>query len=154
MGAEGTADVSVLLLDDSTSWLGDMLPDGTSGGAVLAACDPPPDWDAVEQRLVDAFRVARQCAAQGTPLVYVVHSADLRGLRSVPASTLATALVSCARAVAFEFQREGVAANVVAIPDDVDHPGAARVIGGLLADPVLTAELVDLGGAKLGKIQP
>ena len=154
MPAEGTAGVSVLQLDDSTAWLEDMLPDGISGGAVLAACDPPADWGALEERLVEAFHVARECAAQGTPLVYVVHSADLRGMRSVPASTLATALVSCARAVAFEFQREGVSANVVAIPDDVDRSGAARVIGGLLADPVLTGELVDLGGAKLGKLQP
>lgn len=154
MPAEGAADVSVLHLDDSTSWLGDMLSGGTSEGAVLAACDLPPDWRSVEERLVDAFHVARECAAQGTPLVYVVHSADLRGMRSVPASTLATALVSCARAVAFEFQREGVSANVVAIPTDVDHSSAARVIGGLLADPVLTGELVDLGSTKLGKLQP
>ena len=144
----------VLRLDGSTSWLGEMLPGGVSAGAVLAGCDPPPDWYAVEERLVDAFHVARECAAQGMPLVYVVHSADLRGMRSVPASTLATALVSCARAVAFECQAEGVCANVVAIPDDVDRPGAARVIGGLLAEPVLTGELVDLGNAKLGKLQP
>ena len=154
MPDEGTADTSVPLLDDSTSWLGEMLPDGTSEGAVLGACDLPPDWGAVEERLVDAFRVARECAAQGAPLVYVVHSGDLRGMRSVLASTLATALVSCARAVAFEFQREGISANVVAIPTDVDRSSAARVIGGLLADPVLTGELVDLGGAKLGKLQP
>ena len=144
----------VQLLDDSTGWLGDMLSGGVSEGAVLAACDLPPDWRSVEERLVEAFHVARRCAAQGAPLVYVVHSADLRGMRSVLASTLATAVVSCARAVAFEFQREGVAANVVAIPDDVDHESSARVIEGLLRDPVLTGELLDLGNAKLGKLQP
>lgn len=154
MPAEGTAGVSVLQLDDSTSWLGDMLPGGTSGGGVLAACGLPPDWHSVEERLVDAFHLARACATQGVPLVYVVHAADLRGMRSVLASTLATALIGCARAVAFEFQREGTAANVVAIPTDVDQPGAARVIGGLLADPVLTGELLDLGSTKLGKLQP
>ena len=143
-----------LHLDDATGWLADRLSDGAAEGAVLAGCDPPADWHSVEERLVDAFRVARECAAAGAPLVYVVHSADLRGTRSAPASTLATALVSCARAVAFEFQREGVSANVVAIPTDVDHARAARVIDGLLRDPVLSAELVDLGSAKLGKVQP
>ena len=146
--------MSVLLLDDSTGWLGDVLPGGVTEGAVLAACDPPPDWGAVEDRLVDAFHVARQCAVQGAPLVYVVRSEDLRGARSPLASALATALIGCARAVASEFQREGIAANVVAIPTDVDRGRAARVIGSLLADPVLTAELVDLGSAKLGKVQP
>ena len=157
MPAEGTPDLRVLLLDDSTGWLGAMLcdlSDGVTGGAVLAACDLPPDWRSVEERLVDALHVARRCAAEGAPLVYVVHSEDLRGSRSVLASALATALVGCARAVAFEFGREGVSANVVAIPADVDRSSAARVIGGLLADPVLTGELVDLGSAKLGRLQP
>ena len=55
--------MSVLLLDDSTGWLGDMLSGGDTEGAVLAACDPPSDWGAVEERLVDAFHVARRCAA-------------------------------------------------------------------------------------------
>ena len=146
-------EVSVLQLDDSTGWLGYMLSD-VSEGAVLAACDLPPDWDSVEERLVDAFRVARECAAAGVPIVYVVHAADLRGMRSALASTLATALIGCARAVVFEFQREGAVANVVAIPDDVDRSRAARVIGDLLRDPVLTGELLDLGSAKLGRLQP
>ncbi len=144
----------VLLLDDSTGWLDEMLPEGIAEGAVLAACDLPADWHAVEERLVDAFHVARECAANAAPLVYLVHSADLRGTRSPLASTLATALIGCARAVAFEFQREAAAANVVALPDDADRANAARVIGGLLVDPVLTGELLDLGSAKLGKLQP
>ena len=144
----------VLLLDEATGWLGETLPDGVSEGAVLAACDLPADWGAVEERLVDAFHVARRCADARAPLVYVVHSQDLRGSRSALASTLATALIGCARAVAYEFQRERASANVVAIPTDVDHASAARVIGGLLADPVLTGELLDLGSAKLGKVQP
>jgi hypothetical protein len=146
--------VRALHLDGASGWLADLLPGGVSEGAVLAACDLPPDWHSVEKRLVDAFRVAQECAAAGSPLVYVVHSADLRGTRSPLASSLATALVSCARAVAFEFQREGVAANAVAIPDDVDRSGAARVIEGLLRDRTLTAELLDLGSTKLGRLQP
>ncbi|MCY3806187.1 MAG: hypothetical protein OXG55_09530 [bacterium] len=146
--------MSVLLLDDSTGWLGEILSDGASEGTVLAACDPPADWSAVEERLVDAFHAARECVAQGAPLVYIVHSEDLRGTRSALASALATALIGCARAVAYEFQRDGAAANVVALPTDADRPGAARVIGNLLADPVLTGELLDLGSAKLGKLQP
>ncbi|MCY3662538.1 MAG: hypothetical protein OXH28_06900 [bacterium] len=146
--------MSVLLLDDSTGWLGDSLSGGATEGAVLAACDLPADWRSVEERLADAFHVARQCAARGAPLVYVVHSEDVRGTRSPLASALATALIGCARAVACEFQRDGAAANVVAIPTDVDHSSAARVIGGLLADPVLTGELLDLGSGKLGKVQP
>lgn len=144
----------VLHLDDATGWLAGMLSDGVSEGAVLGACDPPADWRSVEERLVDAFHVARDCVAQGAPLVYVVHSADLRGMRTALASTLATALIGCARAVVFEFQREGAAANVVAIPDDVDRSSAARVIGDLLRDPVLTGELLDLGSTKLGRLQP
>lgn len=143
-----------LLLDDSTGWLGEMLSEGVEAGAVLGACDLPADWRSVEERLVDAFHVARDCVEQGVPLVCVVHSADLRGIRSALASTLATALIGCARAVVFEFQREGAAANVVAIPDDVDRSGAARVIGDLLRDPVLTGELLDLGSTKLGRLQP
>ncbi len=143
-----------LLLDDSTGWLGEMFSEGAEAGAVLAACDLPPDWHSVEERLVDAFHVARDCVAQGAPLVYVVNSADLRGMRSALASALATAVIGCARAAVFEFQREGAAANVVAIPDDVDRSSAARVIGGLLRDPVLTGELLDLGSTKLGRLQP
>lgn len=144
----------VLHLDDATGWLADLLSGDLSEGAVLAACDLPADWRSVEERLVDAFGVARECAAGGAPLVYVVHSADLRGSRSALASALATALVGCARAVACEFSRDGASANVVAIPTDVDHSSAARVIGGLLRDPVLTGELLDLGSAKLGRLQP
>ncbi|MYI55419.1 MAG: hypothetical protein F4062_00030 [Acidimicrobiia bacterium] len=146
--------MTVLQLDDSTGWLGDSLSGGATEGAVLAACDLPADWRSVEERLVDAFHVARRCVTQGAPLVYVVHSEDVRGTRSPLASALATALVGCARAVAYEFEREGVSANVVALPDDVDRSAAARVIGGLLADPVLTGELLDLGSSKLGKVQP
>ena len=144
----------VLHLDGATGWLAGMLPDGVSEGAVLAACDLPADWHSVEERLVDAFRVARECAAGGAPLVYVVHAADLRGSRSALASALATAVIGCARAVVFEFQREGAVANVLAIPDDVDRSRAARVIEGLLRDPVLTGELLDLGSIKLGRLQP
>lgn len=120
---------------------------------MLAACDLPPDWTAVEQRLVDAFHLARECVGEKVPLVYVVHAADLRGSRSALASALATALIGCARAVASEFLRDGVSANVVAIAEDVDHSKAARLIGGMLADPVFTGELIDLGSAKLGRLQ-
>ena len=144
----------VLHLDGATGWLAGLLPESISEGAVLAACDLPGDWRSVEERLVDAFHVARECAAGGAPLVYVVHAADLRGSRSALASALATALVGCARAVACEFSREGASANVVALPADVDRSGAARVIEGLLRDPVLTGELLDLGSAKLGRLQP
>ncbi|MCY4631338.1 MAG: hypothetical protein OXE75_10740 [bacterium] len=143
-----------LLLDDSTTWLGELLPETVTDGAVLAACDLPSDWRSVEDRLVEAFRVAGECTTEQVPLVYVVHSADLRGARSALAGALAGALISCARAVAFEFSRRSASANVVALPDDVDRPGAARVIGGLLADPVMTGELIDLGSAKLGRLQP
>ena len=143
-----------LLLDDSTGWLGEMLSEDVEAGAVLGACDLPADWRAVEERLVDAFHVARDCVGKGAPLVYVVHAADLRGTRSALASALAAAVIGCARAVVFEFQREGAVANVVAIPDDVDRSSAARVIEGLLRDPVLTGELLDLGSTKLGRLQP
>lgn len=145
--------MTVLHLDGETGWLADMLPESISEGAVLAACDLPADWRSVEERLVDAFHVARDCAG-GAPLVYVVHAADLRGGRSALASALAAALVGCARAVACEFSREGASANVVALPADVDRSGAARVIERLLRDPVLTGELLDLGSAKLGRLQP
>lgn len=142
------------LLDNSTGWLGETLAEGDVAGVVLAACDLPADWHSVEERLVDAFHVARDCVGKGAPLVVVVHSEDLRGMRSALASALATALIGCARAVVFEFQRERAVANVVAIPDDVDRSRAARVIEGLLRDPVLTGELLDLGRTKLGRLQP
>ena len=143
-----------ILLDDSTEWLGELLAESVAEGAVLAACDLPADWRSVEDRLVEAFGVAGECAVEEVPLVYLVQSADLRGARSALAGALAGALVSCARAVAFEFSRRQVSANVVAVPEEVDRSVAARVIGGLLRDPVLTGELIDLGNAKLGRLQP
>ena len=144
----------IILLDDSTEWLGELLAESVAEGAVLAACDLPADWRSVEDRLVEAFGVAGECAVEEVPLVYLVQSADLRGARSALAGALAGALVSCARAVAFEFSRRQVSANVVAVPEEVDRSSAARVIGGLLRDPVLTGELIDLGNAKLGRLQP
>lgn len=115
------------------------------------AARPVETWEEVEAELVEAFRLTKEAAATGEPVVYLVHAADLLGQRGAPRAMLACALLSAARALALEGRRAGVRANVLAYerPERLE-----RWLRALLADEDVTGELVRLGSAHVGKALP
>ena len=101
-------------LDDDGAALGDRLRTLQSVGAVFAAVDAVDDWQAVEDRLVEAFELSQRCVERAEPLVFLVRSADVRGTRDPLSAALTGALLSAARTLAMEGANERFVVNVVA----------------------------------------
>lgn len=120
-------------------------------GMGLGESDLTDDWSVVLRVMKHAFVVSQHAAADGDPLVYVVHNDDLLGRRGPGPAMVATGLLSAARTLALEMAKVGVAVNVLAVSDE-STPAAIETWINRLAEPDgPTGELVHLGAGHIGK---
>lgn len=123
-------------------------------GAVYEATDEIDGWPTARSALLRAFTLGQEAAQAESPIIYVVHGADLLGRRGAPSAMVATGLLSAARTAAIELSRKGATVNVVAVGDDTHAAVTARWVLNLTDPGGPTGELVRLGPSHLGKALP
>lgn len=124
------------------------------GHATVSACPTgQPDWASTLDGLTAVYRVAKDAAVAGSPVVFIVSADALLG-RTGPLDAMAAAgVVSASRTLAVELRKQGVPVNCLAAA--ADTPGATlavwakRLLEGGPTDP--TGELIQLGGVQIGK---
>jgi hypothetical protein len=121
----------------------------------------------VTQALTGAFAAAREALGAGRPVAVVVAEGDLLGQGNPLNAAVATGLLGMVRTLAIEGAKPGWLINVVAGPGvaedwrhlavapedeaaDEEDPVALTV--GTLAESQLTGQLLQVGGANLGKL--
>jgi NAD(P)-dependent dehydrogenase (short-subunit alcohol dehydrogenase family) len=127
------------------------------------------DPGAVTQVLTAAFVAAREALEAGRPVVVVVAAGDLLGQGDPLDAAVATGLLGMVRTLAIEGAKPGRRINVVAGPGDAedgeeeefgvaaeaeaaDEEDPVALTIGMLAESELTGQLLQVGGANLGKL--
>jgi NAD(P)-dependent dehydrogenase (short-subunit alcohol dehydrogenase family) len=123
----------------------------------------------VTSALTSAFVAAREALEAGRPVVVVLAAGDLLGQGDPLDAAVATGLLGMVRTLAIEGAKPGWRINVIAGPGraedgekeefgvapeveaaDEEDPVALTI--GMLADSELTGQLLQVGGANLGKL--
>lgn len=108
-------------------------------------------WDDARAELTAAFEHSREAARAEDSFVYIVANDALLG-RSGPADAMVAAgLVSAARTAAVEGWKKGWTANVIAYDEGHDPAGIIERAATLVADGLITGELVHIGAGHIGK---
>ena len=110
------------------------------------------DLDAVAPALTGAFAEVRAAAAKGRPVAVVLDARDLEGQGSPLDAAVATGLLGMVRAIAIEGVKPGWRVNVVA-GGEGDEAAVEEMVA-MLADSSLTGQVLQVGGANLGKVVP
>jgi hypothetical protein len=110
------------------------------------------DLDAFGPALTGAFVEVRGALEAERRVVIVVEAADLLGQGSPLDAAMATGLLGMMRTFAIEGAKPGWRINMVATAGDGETDVAATIA--TLADSSLTGQLLQLGGANLGKVVP
>lgn len=105
------------------------------------------DPGAVTPALAGAFAVARDALEARRSVVVVVAAGDLEGQGNPLDAAVATGLLGMVRTLGIEGAKPGWRINVVAVGDGDPGPTIA-----MLADTDLTGQLLQVGGANLGKV--
>lgn len=121
---------------------------------VFQADDVDDDWVHIAAELNEAFVATRPAAIDGRPVVYIVSSDALLGRTGAGNAMVATGLLSAARTLAVEMAKSGVPVNVLGVGDDAPPSIVAAWVERLLEPGGPTGELVQLGGAQIGKALP
>jgi NAD(P)-dependent dehydrogenase (short-subunit alcohol dehydrogenase family) len=127
------------------------------------------DPGAVTRALTDAFAAAREALEAHRPVVVVVAAGDLLGQGDPLDAAVATGLLGMVRTLGIEGAKPGWRINVVAVPGvaaeqaegqlavaaadeaaDEEDPVALTIA--MLAESQLTGQLLQVGGANLGKL--
>ncbi|HVX32229.1 MAG TPA: hypothetical protein VHA80_03735 [Solirubrobacterales bacterium] len=111
---------------------------------------PGDDLEALGSALTAAFVEVRAALDAGRPVTVVLRAADLEGQGSPLDAALATGVLGMVRTLAIEGAKPGWRVNVVAGGGDDD--GAVEETVALLADPPFSGQLLQTGGANLGKV--
>jgi NAD(P)-dependent dehydrogenase (short-subunit alcohol dehydrogenase family) len=106
------------------------------------------DPGAVTRALTDAFTSVREALEAGRPVVVVVAAGDLEGQGDPLDAAVATGLLGMVRTLGIEGTKPGWRINVVAVGDGGDPDPTVA----MLADSELTGQLLQVGGANLGKV--
>lgn len=124
-----------------------------AGPVVIGVPDGLSDWPATLDALTAVFTTAKAAAVSDSPIVFVVSSDALLGRTGPTDAMAANGVVSAARTLAAEFRKQGIPVNCVArsatTPVDTVVRWAIHLLSGGPDDP--TGELVQLGGAQIGK---
>jgi len=123
-------------------------------GVVFQPTEVDDDWDHVAAELRSAFEATKPAAIAGLPVVYIVFSDALLGRTGTGNAMVATGLLSAARTLAAELKRDGVPVNVLGINSETPVDAIVTWVGHLLESGGPTGELVQLGGAQIGKALP
>lgn len=127
------------------------------------------DPGAVTRALTDAFLEAREALEARRPVVVVVAAGDLLGQGDPLDAAVATGLLGMVRTLAIEGAKPGWRINVVAGPgvaadgderelavapdvEAADEEDPVALTLGMLAESALTGQLLQVGGANLGKL--
>ena len=108
------------------------------------------DLDAVAPTLTGAFAEIRGALEAGRPVVIVTEAADLLGQGSPLDAAVATGLLGMMRTLAIEGAKPGWRVNMVATPAGGDDEVEATIA--MLAAAPFSGQLLQLGGANLGKV--
>jgi len=111
------------------------------------------DLDAVTPALTRAFAEARRALEAGRPVAVVVAARDLLGQGSPVDAAVATGLLGMVRALGIEGVKPGWRVNVVA-GGEGDDEAVAEAIAMLGRSSSITGQLLQVGGANLGKVVP
>jgi NAD(P)-dependent dehydrogenase (short-subunit alcohol dehydrogenase family) len=114
------------------------------------------DPGAVTPALSGAFVAALAALEAGRPVAVVVAAGDLLGQGSPLDAAVATGLLGMVRTLAIEGAKPGWRINVVAgggvaAAGGEEDPAIAETVA-MLADSALTGQLLQVGGANLGKL--
>jgi NAD(P)-dependent dehydrogenase (short-subunit alcohol dehydrogenase family) len=112
-----------------------------------AGCDP----GTVTRVLTDSFVAAREALEAERPVVVVVAAGDLEGQGNPLDAAVATGLLGMVRTLAIEGAKPGWRINVVAGPGAAGADAVESTIA-MLAGSELTGQLLQVGGANLGKL--
>lgn len=110
------------------------------------------DLDAVTAALTGAFVAAREALGEGRPVAVVVDARDLLGQGSPLDAAVATGLLGLVRTLGIEGVKPGWSINVVA-GGEGDEAVVEETVA-MLAGSSLTGQLLQVGGANLGKVVP
>lgn len=124
------------------------------GGDILVLRPGPvgDDLDAVTPALTGAFVAAREALGAGRKVAVVVGAGDLLGQGSPVDAAVATGLLGMVRALGIEGVKPGWSINVVA-GGEGDEALVEEAVA-MLAGSSLTGQLLQVGGANLGKVVP
>ncbi len=110
------------------------------------------DLDAVTPALTSAFLAAREALGAGRSVAVVVDAWDLLGQGSPLDAAVATGLLGMVRTLGIEGVKPGWSINVVAGGEGEE--AAVEETVAMLAGSSLTGQLLQVGGANLGKVVP
>jgi hypothetical protein len=120
--------------------------------AVLRPGSVGDDLDAVTPVLTRAFADAREALGVGRKVAVVVDARDLLGQGSPLDAAVATGLLGMVRTLGIEGAKPGWSINLVA-GGEGDEALVEETVA-MLAGSSLTGQLLQLGGANLGKVVP
>jgi hypothetical protein len=109
------------------------------------------DVDAVGPTLTAAFAEIRAALEAGRPVTVVLDPGDLLGQGSPLDAAVATALLGMVRTFGIEGAKPGWRVNVVAGRAD-DAAAIEETVALLAGSSSLTGQLLQVGGANLGKV--
>jgi NAD(P)-dependent dehydrogenase (short-subunit alcohol dehydrogenase family) len=110
------------------------------------------DIEAVTPALTGAFAEVRAALEAGRPVTVVLDARDLLGQGSPLDAAVATGLLGMVRTLGIEGAKPGWRVNVVA--GDEGDEGLVEEMVATLAGSSLTGQLLQVGGANLGKVVP
>jgi NAD(P)-dependent dehydrogenase (short-subunit alcohol dehydrogenase family) len=111
------------------------------------------DLDSVTPALTGAFVAAREALQAGRPVAVVLDARDLLGQGSPLDAAVATGLLGMVRTLGIEGAKPGWRVNVVA-GGEGDGAGVEEAVAMLGRSNSITGQLLQVGGANLGKVVP
>lgn len=128
--------------------------EGEPGDPTVIACPRGHhDWPSMLDGLTVVFEQSQAAAVAGSSVLYLVSSDALLGRTGPLDAMAANGMVSAARTLAAELRKTGVPVNCLGVSDDTPPAAvvewAVRLLDAGPDGP--TGELVQLGGAQIGK---
>ncbi|MDT0203050.1 hypothetical protein [Nocardioides sp. AE5] len=128
--------------------------EGDVADGVVFAPAPAATWSEAEDELATAYRLAREASLTGASVFFVVDAAAALGRATPLDSAVAVGLVAGGRCLAFEGQRKGQFATVIAHDADQPLQRIAEVIEFASGSGVGLGQTIMTGATHLGALLP